>query len=158
MLGKIPAIPTLGAQGVTLRNTVYDLLMKRTSTYVGTIVVCAMVAENTLDSVVDTAWNVNNKGVRRHAAANPRVRVHECCTPARLLACRWYAACRVPRTEWALTGYASAEILHGHPVRHDCCQRGRGRLLILSAVAKRLTVRAVQGGQRTVVALNIACI
>lgn len=66
LVGKIPAIPTLGAQGVTLRNVVYDMVMKRTSTYVGAIFVCAMVAENTLDTVVDTAWNVNNKGVRRH--------------------------------------------------------------------------------------------
>ena len=31
LVGKIPAIPTLGAQGVTLRNVVYDLVMKRTS-------------------------------------------------------------------------------------------------------------------------------
>jgi hypothetical protein len=64
LVGKIPAIPTLGAQGVTLRNVVYDFVMKRTSTYVGTIIVCAMVAENTVDAVVDTAWRTNNKGVR----------------------------------------------------------------------------------------------
>ena len=65
LVGKIPAIPTLGAQGVTLRNAVYNVVMKRTSTYVGAILVCAMVAENTLDSAVDTAWRVSNKGVRR---------------------------------------------------------------------------------------------
>ena len=64
LVGKIPAIPTLGAQGVTLRNAVYNLVMKRTSTYVGAILVCAMVAENTVDRAVDTAWRVSNKGVR----------------------------------------------------------------------------------------------
>ena len=61
-MGKIPAIPTLGAAGAPLRNKVYDLVMKRTSTYVGAIFVCAMIAENTVDSVVDTAWSTNNKG------------------------------------------------------------------------------------------------
>lgn len=63
-MGKfgVPAIPTLGAAGAPLRNTIYDLVMKRTSTYVAAIFVCAMVAENTVDSVVDVAWGTNNKG------------------------------------------------------------------------------------------------
>lgn len=78
LVGKIPAIPTLGAQGVTLRNVVYDLVMKRTSTYVGAILVCAMVAENTVDSVVDTAWRVNNKGVSLPTPARDARRL-PCC-------------------------------------------------------------------------------
>jgi hypothetical protein len=62
LMGKIPAIPTLGAAGAPLRNKVYDLVMKRTSTYVGAIFICAMIAENTVDTVVDVAWRTNNKG------------------------------------------------------------------------------------------------
>ena len=62
--GKIPSIPSMGAQGVQMRNMVYDLVMRRTSTYVGAILVGAMVAENTVDIVADTIWSVNNKGVR----------------------------------------------------------------------------------------------
>jgi hypothetical protein len=81
LVGKIPAIPTLGAQGVTLRNVVYDLVMKRTSTYVGAIFVCAMIAENTVDSVVDTAWKVNNKGVR-FPAPRRRPCARKCGSPA----------------------------------------------------------------------------
>eukprot|EP01043_Picozoa_sp_COSAG02_P045002 COSAG02_NODE_4073_length_5830_cov_3.915373_4_plen_257_part_00 len=94
LVGKIPAIPTLGAQGVTLRNVVYDLVMKRTSTYVGAIFVCAMVAENTLDSAVDTMWSVSNKGVRLPPAERPRPRacnssacVHACVRSPRVSPC-----------------------------------------------------------------------
>ena len=32
--------------------------------YVGCILLAAMVAENTVDKVVDVAWNTSNKGVR----------------------------------------------------------------------------------------------
>ena len=57
-------IPSMGSGGVAMRNTVYNLFMRRTSTYIAAILVGGMIAENTVDVVADTMWTVNNKGVR----------------------------------------------------------------------------------------------
>jgi hypothetical protein len=63
LAGNLPNM-SMGTQGVAFRNTVYDLVMRRSSTYIGAILIGAMVAENTVDVVVDRVWSMNNKGVR----------------------------------------------------------------------------------------------
>ena len=65
LLKGMPKVPTSTA--VSMRNIIYDYTMKRTSAYVGVILVGAMACQQIGDTVSETVWNMSNTGVRRRA-------------------------------------------------------------------------------------------
>eukprot|EP01052_Picozoa_sp_SAG31_P004345 SAG31_NODE_179_length_21090_cov_11.862871_9_plen_80_part_00 len=64
MAGLLKSMGALGSTGVTVRNVIYDYTMKRTSAYVGVILVGAMGVQQVGDTVSEMVWNMHNQGVR----------------------------------------------------------------------------------------------
>ena len=62
LLKGMPKVPA--ATGVAIRNAIYDNFMKRTSVYVGVILVGAMGCQQIGDTSSQMVWDMHNTGVR----------------------------------------------------------------------------------------------